>query len=64
MSWKSPRQEKRERKEREGWEREEARLREEGRRERLTMWERIEECTDDEKLRDVLHRIASGEREE
>lgn len=25
----------------------------------LSMYERIEECTDDEKLRDVLHRIAT-----
>jgi hypothetical protein len=32
---------------------------EEARVKGLSMWERIEECTDDEKLRDVLHRIAT-----
>lgn len=37
---------------------------EQRRKDTLTLWERIEELTVDSDLKDVLHRIAQGERED
>ena len=60
MSWKN---EKR-RIKREAWDREhEAILAEQHRKEGLSMYERIEEADLSDDLKDILHRLANGERE-
>lgn len=41
----------------------EARMEEHRRKESLTMWERIEELNESQEVKDILHRLASGERE-
>jgi hypothetical protein len=50
--------EKKREREREDWAREEARLTEEARRARLTMWERIEESDASESVKELLHMLA------
>ena len=64
MSSSYRKRERRAEKESESWAREAARLKEEARLERLTLWERIEECGASDKVKDILHRLACGEREE
>lgn len=50
---------------REAWDREqEAQERERNRKAALSMWERIEEADLTDELKDILHRLAQGERED
>lgn len=58
MKFKSKEQLKKERKERESWEREEARLKEEARLASLSVWEKIEECDASSSVKEMLHMFA------
>jgi hypothetical protein len=60
MPMSNSQKERRARREREDWEREEARLTEESRRARLTMWERIEECDASSSVKELLHMLAEA----
>lgn len=52
--------ERRAKRERESNEREIARLKEEARKARLTMWERIEECDAPVSVKELLHMLAEA----
>jgi hypothetical protein len=52
--------ERRARRERESNEREATRLKEEARKARLTMWERIEECDAPASVKELLHMLATA----
>ncbi len=41
----------------------ENRMAEHRRKDSLTMWERIEELNESQEVKDILHRLANGERE-